>query len=118
MRLDLTALVATLAATVAADSVAVYTVCTIGLCDRRAAVFTSASGDYVVDADNTFGNCRSTSVPGMQANSFCMNWEEGNGKGSFVINGARRCLEKRADRRVKCTGGYQCSISNWHEVGC
>lgn len=93
MRIQITAVLATPAATAAADSMTVHTVCPIiGNCDSRIGTWHSAFGNYLINADE---GCRDPpDVPGM--NRICMDW--GNGRAHFFLRWPEQALPSEDSR--------------------
>ncbi|GAB1319907.1 hypothetical protein MFIFM68171_10117 [Madurella fahalii] len=112
MRLEFLTLLATLAATCAADSLALFEGClsfTSQNCRRERGVFFTSNGGYNVDAND---GCRGTSVPGMV--EFCIDWANNRGRFRFSHQSSKRCLALQARLHTNMCDG--CSLVTWKEV--
>ncbi|KAH7263764.1 hypothetical protein BKA59DRAFT_506780 [Fusarium tricinctum] len=115
MRFNITAIIAALASTAAADRMEVFTDCAaFGQCDSSGGTFYTDFGTYKVNANE---GCRRTSVPAMT--EFCMDW--GNRRGHFRYSGQgnKRCLVQDSENTAACgSSGTDCYKTTWKEVAC
>ena len=114
MRLDIPAIIAAMAATIAADRLEVHTRCAPGSCDSRSGIFYTDFGSYSVDANE---GCRGTSVPGMT--EFCMDWGRRRGHFRFSHQGNKRCLTQDSETKYGCDdANVGCWKTTWRELPC
>lgn len=114
MRLEFLTVVAALAATCAADSLAVWETCLSfgsSTCTRDQGAFFTSNGGYSV---NPSGGCTGTGVPGMV--EFCMDWPNNRGHFRFSHQSFKRCLGVQSRLQTNMCNG--CSLVTWTEIPC
>lgn len=115
MRFEIFTLVAGLAATCAADAMAVIERCPHGQgCDRSRAVFYTDYGGYNVDANG----CGSSTVPGMV--EFCIDGYLLRGHFRYSHDSRKRCLRQGAGIRLDYwnKADVKWALMTWDEVPC
>ncbi|KAK4155025.1 hypothetical protein C8A00DRAFT_13922 [Chaetomidium leptoderma] len=115
MRLGyLTAVLAALATTGAADRMTVNTQCPCdwcGACDSRDATFFTDFGAYGVNANK---GCRKTNVPHMV--EFCVDWDKGRAHFRYDKQD-KRCLVMKSRVATSCSADH-CHRSEWEPIAC
>ncbi|KAM5346128.1 hypothetical protein ACJ41O_009133 [Fusarium nematophilum] len=112
MRFELTALLATLATTCAADRLVVYTFCNSNWhCNSKDATFFTDFGSYPIDANE---GCRKPYVPAMT--ELCMDWNRQRAHFRYEGQG-KRCLRRGEMTEYGCSS-YACQKTEWYEVSC
>ncbi|KAF5616469.1 3-(3-hydroxyphenyl)propionate 2-hydroxylase [Fusarium sp. NRRL 25303] len=110
MRLDITAVLASLALTVFADRMEVFTSCGGFTCNSSDAWFYTDYGTYKVNANK---GCRGTSVPAMV--EFCVDWD--NRRAHFRFSGqVKRCMVQDSESAYGCAA--TCYETTWREIPC
>ncbi|RBA19747.1 hypothetical protein FPRO05_09047 [Fusarium proliferatum] len=110
MRLDITAVLASLALTASADRMEVFTTCAGWTCRSNDAWFYTDYGTYKVNADT---GCRGTSVPAMV--EFCVDWD--NRRAHFRFSGqGKRCMVQDSESAYGCAA--TCYKTTWREIPC
>ncbi|CAH0057845.1 unnamed protein product [Clonostachys solani] len=113
MRFDyVMGLLAGLATTATADSMTVFTKCSLTDCNSGEAYFYTKYGTYKVNANK---GCRKTKVPGMT--EFCVDWGKNRGHFRFNHQSNKRCLLMRSKSFYACDYP-RCHKTEWKESGC
>ncbi|KAI1008520.1 hypothetical protein LB504_001296 [Fusarium proliferatum] len=108
MRLDITAVLASLALTVSADRMEVFTSCSGFKCSSSNAWFYTDYSTYKVNVNKGY---RGTSIPAMV--EFCVDWD--NRLAHFRFSGqGKRCMVQDSESAYGCAA--TCYKTTWSEI--